>query len=97
MRGGDVPWLSVAGCRCKAAGELTVNGRGEYVYMQDLCVLDSQRPLRAPIIPEGVGVVTSPLVASEWEAVLAGHPDQEFAVFVVRGIREGFRIGLDCR
>ena len=51
--------VSVAGCRCKAAGELTVNGRGEYVYMQDLHVLDSRRPLRAPLIPEGVGVVSS--------------------------------------
>ena len=89
--------VSVAGCRCKAAGELTVNGRGEYVYMQDLRVLDSRRPLRAPLIPEGVGVVSSPLVASEWEKVLAGHPDQEFAVFVVRGIREGFQIGFDYR
>ena len=53
------------------------------------------RPLKASVVPDEVGGVSSPLyiyiVASEWEAVLAGR---EFAVFVVRGIREIF---LDYR
>lgn len=31
----------------------------------------------------------------EWAASLAGHPDKEFADYVVSGIREGFRIGFN--
>ena len=27
--------------------------------------------------------------------MIAGHPDQEFAAFILRGIWEGFRIGFD--
>ena len=27
--------------------------------------------------------------------VIAGHPDQEFTAFIVRGIWEGFQIGFD--
>jgi hypothetical protein len=38
-------------------------------------------------VPDEVGVVSSPLVANEWEAVLAGHPVRELAEFVVRAIR----------
>jgi hypothetical protein len=56
--------------------------------VQDLPVRDSRCPLGAPLIPEGVGVVSSPLVASEWERVLAGHPDQEFGDVVVRAASE---------
>ena len=59
--------------------------------------MDACRPLKARVVPDEVGVVSSPLVANEWEAVLAGHPDREFADFVVQGLREGFRIGFDYR
>ena len=98
ISGGGCPprVVSGSGCSCKAAGDLTVNRRGEY-YMQDLRDLDARRPLKDPTLPAGVGVVNSTLVASEWEAVLASHPDLEFAAFVVRGIQEGFRIGFDYR
>ena len=65
--------------------------------MDDLRAMDTCRPLNASVVPDGVGAVRSPLVANEWEAVLAGHPDREFAEFVVRGLREGFRIGFDYR
>ena len=62
--------------------------------MQDLHDLDNRRALKDPTILAGVN---SMLVASEWEAVLASHPDREFAAFVVRGIQEGFCIGFDYR
>ena len=88
---------STAGCNFRAAGDGTVNESGKYVYMEDLRALDACRPLKASVVPDEVGVVSSPLVASEWEAVLAGHPDREFAAFVVRGIGKGFRIGFDYR
>ena len=92
-----LPVPSTAGCNCRAAGDGTVNESGKYIYMEDLRALDACRPLKASVVPDEVGVVSSPLVASEWEAVLAGHPDREFAAFVVRGIGEGFRIGFDYR
>ena len=88
---------STAGCNCRAAGDGTVDESGKYIYMVDLRALDVCRPLKASVVPDEVGGVSSPLVASEWEAVLAGHPDHEFAVSVVRGIREGFRIGFNYR
>ena len=89
----------LAGCNCRAAGDGTVNQSRKYLYMADLRAMDACRPLEASGVPDEVGVVSSPLVANEWETVLAGHPDREFAEFVVRGIREGFRIGFDysCR
>ena len=65
--------------------------------MDDLRSMDACRPLKARVVPDEVGVVSSPLVANEWEVVLAGHPDREFAEFVVQGLREGFRIGFDYR
>ena len=97
MRCGIAP--PFAGCNCRAAGDGTVNQSWKYLYMADLRAMDACRPLEASGVPDEVGVVSSPLVANEWETVLAGHPDREFAEFVVRGIREGFRIGFDyiCR
>ena len=63
--------------------------------MEDLLVLDHQRPATLPRIPEGVGVVRSPLIADKWKAGLAAHPDHEFSSLIVMGIRCGFRIGFD--
>ena len=60
--------------------------------MADLRAMDA---FEASGVPDEVGMVSSPLVANEWETVLAGHPDCDFAEFVIRGIREGFRIGFD--
>lgn len=43
------------------------------------------------------GKVVTPLHAGVWERGLASHPDRQFAAYIVRGIREGFRIGFDWR
>ena len=39
--------------------------------------------------------IVTPLRAEVWEKLLVNHPDRDFAGFVVRGIRHGFRIGYD--
>ena len=39
--------------------------------------------------------VSTPLQADTCASLLAAHPDQWFAQFIVRGIRQGFRIGFD--
>ena len=35
-----------------------------------------------------------PMVYSEWERRLRGHPDRAFMVYLVGGIKEGFRVGF---
>ena len=84
-------------CRCTLAGDNTLNYRGRYWYIEDLLEIDRRRPATQPRIPEGVGVVRTPLIVGKWEAGLAAHPDREFSSYVIRGIRCGFRIGFEYR
>ena len=39
--------------------------------------------------------VDTPLKADKWESMLWDPPDQEFARYLVQGIKEGFHIGFD--
>ena len=39
--------------------------------------------------------VQTPLRWDQWDRKLETHPDQRFREFIVRGIREGFRISFD--
>jgi len=41
-----------------------------------------------------MGVVT-PMKWRVWSQVLAGHPDPQFRDFIVKGIRDGFRVGFN--
>ena len=50
---------------------------------------------KEPTLPTTCRRVTSPLQLEFWRGQLAGHPDNDFAEFIVRGIEHGFRIGLD--
>ena len=42
---------------------------------------------------EGIAVVT-PLVWARWEELLEDHPDKWWGGFLVRGIKEGFKVGF---
>ena len=46
---------------------------------------------------EKLSVVSTPLQLSVWEDSLRFHPDRAFARYILRGIREGFRVGFDRR
>ena len=62
--------------------------------MQDLQQLNScGSPY--PIVVE-LSVISSPVSsrAQYWKNLLARHPDQRFADYIISGIREGFRIGF---
>lgn len=37
----------------------------------------------------------SPLILATWERELKTHPDRAFAEFILRGIKEGFRVGYE--
>ena len=71
---------------------------GAYVYMSHLAALDSKRPVR-PVVEgpsiQGWGQIVTPMVAGEWETLLTLHPDDAYRAFLVKGLRDGFRIGYD--
>ena len=46
-------------------------------------------------VPPELAVQTSPLVWQDWARALASHPDRRFADYVVRGVRDGFRVGYE--
>ena len=64
-----------------------------YPYTADLLTMDFCRPGNPHGIDELIQV-TTPLDADIWEAALVPHPDRAYATYVVRGLREGFRIGF---
>ena len=69
---------------------------GPYIYTTDLLHLQKGRPV-SPQLPAKFLYVESPLKCKwgAWQEMMAGHPNQEFAAFILRGILEGFRIGFD--
>ena len=64
---------------------------GRYHYMEDLLALEQARRTQAPA--HSIGRAASPLHSQAWEAGFSTYPDQQFAQFLLRGIRDGFRIG----
>ena len=40
--------------------------------------------------------IATPLRQTAWQQALAQHPDQQWAQIILRGIRDGFRIGLQA-
>ena len=62
-----------------------------------LLALEACRPLTVQAHDGDWARIVTPLRLREWERVLSGHPDREFAQFVCVGIRDGFRIGFNYR
>ena len=62
-----------------------------YPYTEDLLALD-QCVGRGPP-PGALAGVYTPLKVSAWEEVLWTHPDRRYAGYILKGLREGFRIG----
>ena len=68
-------------------------------YTADLLGIDSCRPVRRPVLPSEIKIVRTctPLKVQEWGEMLAGHPDETFAQYVLSGLLGGFRIGFNYR
>ncbi len=70
---------------------------GQYVYMAHLLAIDKNLPVRDVLetrrIPEWDHIVT-PMRADEWDRLLSEHPDRRYHTYLVKGLREGFRIGF---
>ena len=88
-------WCTCSTGSVERAGDETVGLSGKYVYMSELRELGACRPAHLPAIPDSVGVVTTPLQLRAWEWELRGHPDREYARFILDGIAHGFLIGYD--
>ena len=57
-------------------------------------MLDGRRPRGRATGPPELQSVSTPLVLKEWERYLKGHPDGWYRSYILRGLREGFRIGF---
>ena len=65
-----------------------------YPYTIDLLQLNYCTESRPEILPTQALKIMTPLVTSEWEALLANHPDRQLVRYLLTGITEGFRIGF---
>ena len=81
-------WFLVGGDILAHTNGLVVDG--SYRYTGHLLALERC----APTGWSADRMVSTPLVADAWETGLSGHPDRLFVEFILRGIREGFRIGF---
>ena len=45
-------------------------------------------------MPDYMCQVVTPLQLGEWQSVLSDYPDQQFAAYILRGIKHGFQIGV---
>ena len=43
----------------------------------------------------GAEEIVTPLIWQSWQSELEEHPDKEWVEFLVRGIKNGFRLGHD--
>ena len=66
-----------------------------YPYTDDLLALDRCRSEGTPYTSRVT--TTTPLNISAWEEMMRLHPDRRYAEYLVRGLKEGFRIGVDRR
>ena len=70
---------------------------GLYPYTADLLGLSKSHPSTSPkekVIQEKLSETVTPLQFTQWEALLADHPDRTYVDYILAGIREGFRIGF---
>ena len=68
-----------------------------YQYTHELLQFDSCRPTAKVELPPIATAITTPLRVDRWQLALRGHPDQQFAEYIVRGISTGFRVGFNYK
>ena len=65
-----------------------------YPYTADLLQLNYCTEINPEILPPHALKITTPFIASQWEAPLVNHPDRHLVRYLLIGITEGFRIGF---
>ena len=66
------------------------NANNAYRYTDKLLALEARSAPPSAHLP-----IQGFLPSESWGPVLASNPDQRFASFLRRGIKQGFRIGVD--
>ena len=70
---------------------------GQYRYREDLKGLETCEPPQLGGNQEHIHVlcnVSTPLHIEAWQEALATHPDSVFQEYIMKGLRQGFRIGF---
>ena len=104
--GSSVANLSIAGAvvvlrvNSRSTGHLSLacNICGEsYKYIADLERLGQVTIPPPPLIQQWYRPFhhTSPLILPAWQEMLQSHPDRRYVSFLLQGIAEGFRVGMD--
>jgi len=67
---------------------------GEYRYTAQLLELDSCRLQGLGGLSPAMSHIHTPTKVKVWKQELAGHPDQQFAGFIVQGLSTGYWVGF---
>ena len=71
---------------------------GKYRYTHDLLMLDTFRCLPSTaVVPKELLLITTPLKPTSWADELKHMPDRQLVDYLLRGMKDGFRIGFDRR
>ncbi len=68
-----------------------------YRFREKLLELDRVSEVELSVLIPGTEEIVTPLNWKAWEDELEMHPDREWVKFLVKGIREGFRLGHEQR
>lgn len=70
---------------------------GAYVYTADLLRLESRKHTTSGPLDHRIAEVRTPLKLKAWEKKLRHHPDKDYTRYILRGIKQGFCIGVEGR
>ena len=69
---------------------------GRYKYLEHLKVLEQRKLAGSRTVdPQISSISYSPLNLAAWNKHLSYHPDRDFADYILNGIQNGFRLGVD--
>ena len=68
---------------------------GTGTYMSNLLQLDSRGKQESGSVYSRLAPLATPLILPAWQRKLSKHPDKEFTAYVLNGIEQGFRIGVE--
>ena len=68
---------------------------GRYCYTDDLLSLEAAVPYKVALPDECIHIGT-PLNPDVWSLFLTKHPDRQLVDYLIRGLRNGFRIGCNA-
>lgn len=66
-----------------------------YRYMEQLRQIEGCHPRPPRKLSPDLADIKTPLKPGAWREALQGHPDAEFAQYIVHGIEKGFHIGFN--